>query len=502
MAAEEPEWQSVDNDIPQEVRVISERPTTGVTTPIITVESLQRYIEDERNRNKQALLWTSTLFLFVVLLVLVMFLSVGIYVLRRTRETGDMVVSVRQQAKKQTTAITHIAGKLEHVAALQTEVKDAVQKTEERRVRNEQDIKKNLERFGKWVSARKKKEHETLAEMQQKIQEIEKARKKNAEEFANMRKQYLKLQETLVALEKSGSMNSGQNGDLLSMANLSGKDNYSDIATKDNPLSGVNDDVGSTLNQEDRNSTNEYLSGDELDGKLAMVNSGNIPDVTIDSDNPAVPVKEISVVTFPNGDRYEGSFKNGLFDGWGVYYYHNGDKYEGEFKNNMKDGKGTLTFSNGDKYVGEFKDDMMSGYGSFSYANGDRYVGQFARNMRNGKGTFIYANGNKYTGGFRNGKKSGNGIFQFANGDVYRGEFLNDARNGKGTYSYASGAKYIGEFRNGRRNGKGRYIYESGEEYIGEFKNGMKDGFGMCVYPNGAKLKGEWHKNKFYRRIK
>ncbi len=124
MSEQETEWQAVD-EIPQEVRVISERPTTGVTTPVITLESLQRYVEDERSRNRQALMWTSTLFLFVVLLVLVMFLSVGIYVLRRTREASNLIVDVRQQNKNQSSAITHIAGKLDSINDLQSEVKDA-----------------------------------------------------------------------------------------------------------------------------------------------------------------------------------------------------------------------------------------------------------------------------------------------------------------------------------------------------------------------------------------
>lgn len=54
------------------------------------------------------------------------------------------------------------------------------------------------------------------------------------------------------------------------------------------------------------------------------------------------------------GERYKGQWtndkKNGkewndlfLFLGQGVYTWPNGDKYEGEFKDNQKEGKGVLT---------------------------------------------------------------------------------------------------------------------------------------------------------------
>ncbi len=48
-----------------------------------------------------------------------------------------------------------------------------------------------------------------------------------------------------------------------------------------------------------------------------------------------------------SGDRYFGSFKNGLFDGEGTCYYSNGDKYIGEWKKNTFDGEGTMYFATG-----------------------------------------------------------------------------------------------------------------------------------------------------------
>ena len=46
--------------------------------------------------------------------------------------------------------------------------------------------------------------------------------------------------------------------------------------------------------------------------------------------------------------NYEGNMDiNGKKEGKGRITYRNGDKYEGEFKNNLKDGEGKYIFKNG-----------------------------------------------------------------------------------------------------------------------------------------------------------
>ncbi len=54
---------------------------------------------------------------------------------------------------------------------------------------------------------------------------------------------------------------------------------------------------------------------------------------------------------------------------------------------------GTLTFGNGGKYVGEFKNNEYSGHGVFTNSDGSKYVGEFKSSKRNGQGYFIWPDG-------------------------------------------------------------------------------------------------------------
>jgi hypothetical protein len=131
---------------------------------------------------------------------------------------------------------------------------------------------------------------------------------------------------------------------------------------------------------------------------------------------------------------------------------------------------GTVTYDNGDKYVGEWKDDKMNIHGSYTYANGNKHVGEYKDNKANGQGTYIYANGNKYVGEFKGNKKNGQGIFIYANGGKYDGEWKDDKYNGQGTYIFSNGDKYIGEFENDKANGQGTLTYGNKNIYVSEYE--------------------------------
>ena len=65
---------------------------------------------------------------------------------------------------------------------------------------------------------------------------------------------------------------------------------------------------------------------------------------------------------------------------------------------------GTITYANGDKYVGEFRDDKYNGQGTYTYANGDKYVGEWRDGLPNGQGTYTSADGRVKEGIWENGE--------------------------------------------------------------------------------------------------
>jgi hypothetical protein len=120
--------------------------------------------------------------------------------------------------------------------------------------------------------------------------------------------------------------------------------------------------------------------------------------------------KESYILSYTNGDKYEGEVINGIREGYGTYYYHNGDKYEGWWQNNKKHGMGTLFYKDGNLYIGQWKNSEKEGTGSFYYRNGEKYYGTFKSGKKNGRGFLISGDGNKYFGYFKENKKDGLGF--------------------------------------------------------------------------------------------
>lgn len=100
---------------------------------------------------------------------------------------------------------------------------------------------------------------------------------------------------------------------------------------------------------------------------------------------------------YVNG-RYVGNFRDGLFDGKGVYISSDGMRYDGEWKNGNFEGHGKLTFASGLRYEGQFRANTFSGLGSMILPNGARYDGEYLLNTPHGRGVYKNANGSIYAG--------------------------------------------------------------------------------------------------------
>jgi hypothetical protein len=82
-----------------------------------------------------------------------------------------------------------------------------------------------------------------------------------------------------------------------------------------------------------------------------------------------------------------------------------------------------MTHANGDIYQGEWRNGKANGFGIFVDTNGSMYEGQWLDDQQHGFGTESWNyNKIKYVGDFNEGKKSGNGQFEFEGG-YYEGEF-------------------------------------------------------------------------------
>ncbi len=94
-----------------------------------------------------------------------------------------------------------------------------------------------------------------------------------------------------------------------------------------------------------------------------------------------------------DGGDYRGEIDDFSPCGNGVMKYPNGDVYEGDWKDGLRDGSGVLRLADGGCYEGEFSDDEMSGEGTYTYPNGDVYEGEFVGGERDGFGLMTFSNG-------------------------------------------------------------------------------------------------------------
>ena len=159
----------------------------------------------------------------------------------------------------------------------------------------------------------------------------------------------------------------------------------------------------------------------------------------------------------------------------------------GCIKGNCVNGKGTFIWPNGDKYNGNWKNQKPHGLGTFKWVNGTKYIGDWEFGIQNGQGTVTWANGDKYIGGRKNGKADGQGTFIFANGITQSGEW----KNGNLIERDSSG-KAIGCVEGNCDNGKGTGVWEKGFKYVGEWKMQNMHGFGIGTWPNGDRYEGDW----------
>jgi hypothetical protein len=184
---------------------------------------------------------------------------------------------------------------------------------------------------------------------------------------------------------------------------------------------------------------------------------------------------------YANGAVYTGRWKLDAQTGYGVYRGPDGDSYEGEWREGRRCGKGKATFCNGGRayvcpmgythdgmgacvYDGEWTDNRMEGYGVLTCGDGREYRGTWRGGQRHGYGVLVlippgvrgvgnsvldedgrrwsatYTAVREYRGDFRESDRHGEGAVTLVNGDVYEGTFIRNRLEGLVRLSFSNPA--------------------------------------------------------------
>ena len=195
--------------------------------------------------------------------------------------------------------------------------------------------------------------------------------------------------------------------------------------------------------------------------------------------------------------RYEGDFRDGIWEGYGVVDWNSGAHYEGEWKNDLRHGYGVMIQSNGVRYEGQWKSGKHHGHGSYTGPDHD-FEGEFVNGKRHGQGVTRFKSGNVYEGPYENDKKHGKGVIIFANGTRLICTHENGEIVGEGEKYYSDGAVYKGELsHNGLPHGRGVWELTDGSRYEGDHDMGFRHGKGVLILPDGTRQEGLFEKDNY-----
>lgn len=198
----------------------------------------------------------------------------------------------------------------------------------------------------------------------------------------------------------------------------------------------------------------------------------------------------------PNGDQYQGQFKNGLFHGQGKLIFIRGGFYEGQFTLGRMTGKGVLVDADETRYEGTLVNGEYDGQGKIVYSTKASYEGGFSQGEYHGQGKYTDKE-SWYQGMFSEGDFAGEGEYVDYQGDRFKGEVKSWLANGKGELTAADGAVMKGVFIDGQIS-EGEKTDAEGNHYQGKFEYGQYDGEGVLTFALGAVYKGEFSYGRYH----
>ena len=178
-----------------------------------------------------------------------------------------------------------------------------------------------------------------------------------------------------------------------------------------------------------------------------------------------------------------------------------------------------VNYSNTLSYKGSWRKGVFHGFGELKYKNGTTYKGLFEAGSKHGYGSLISTNGYQYHGDWFRGQKNGNAKVNYKDGSTYEGYVKDGLRHGLGKFKDAqSGLELIGNWASDVLKGEVQIIgshwvfsgplptnegealakmeYDDGSIYRGGIKDFMRHGEGKMQYASGESIKGKWQKDQ------
>jgi hypothetical protein len=186
----------------------------------------------------------------------------------------------------------------------------------------------------------------------------------------------------------------------------------------------------------------------------------------------------IYMTDIKKGSRFKflGYFKDGIYNGFGIYINEEGYSYCGEFRDGLPTGFGIEKNKTG-SYKGFFMKGKYEGYGEAVNTHiNSSYYGNYANGLKDGLGYSILSDSSKYIGKYKQNKMHGTGLFEWPQSHKYYGGWVNDRMQGIGYYIWKKGDQYIGSYENDLRHGEGEYMFKNGALLKGTWRHSKKEG--------------------------
>ncbi|CAG9321067.1 unnamed protein product [Blepharisma stoltei] len=261
---------------------------------------------------------------------------------------------------------------------------------------------------------------------------------------------------------------------------------------------------------------------------------------TVSPANGLLKRKKRKIYTYLDGSTYEGEWKGGFRDGYGIMVWNDGSQYQGEWSYGYPFGEGIFHYKREDVYEGEWrclysfdlnkKNAATDGY-AWLYKKckeakeGPRYSEEHLEKLRKLEKDFgdvieileqhkantenifdtqltaklkehTFPGKIKYYGEMKGKIREGRGRNIWENGDLYAGFWSNDKQNGIGRNLWVDGSTYIGEYKDNLKEGVGEYCWIDGSKYTGQWKDNVFHGVGKFVWADGREYYGEWSVGK------